>query len=371
MSTLFTLLFLLSLVLLIVGLIRPRIVLIKGNTKIAQFGYRKSIALVFGFSSLLFFILIAVTAPEQPPVAQQPKQDTIQAPVEQTSEQQVADEAPESVPEEAGQTGTSPEPSPQTTPQEQSSPLPEPSETQPTQETTYAITYVVDGDTVELADGTRVRLLGINTSESGQPYFSEARNKMIELVLNKEVRLEQDISDTGLYGRLLRYIYVGNTFVNLEMVRLGYANSYTYPPDVKYQTQLLAAEQEARDKQLGLWKPAESTPGGSVNVTVTNFNADAAGNDHQNLNDEYFTLKNNSSNAISMTGWTAKDAATHIYTFPSFTLNTGASVTIYTGSGTNTAGKLYWGSGSAIWNNSGDTLYLRDGSGDLVLEYGY
>ena len=65
------------------------------------------------------------------------------------------------------------------------------------------------------------------------------------------------------------------------------------------------------------------------------------------------------------------DLASHVYTFPVFTLNAGASVQVWTGSGTNTSTDLYWGSGNAVWNNTGDTATLKDDTGTLVDEYTY
>lgn len=122
------------------------------------------------------------------------------------------------------------------------------------------VTFVVDGDTVEIQTEERVRLIGIDSPERGDPYYTEARNKLSELVLNKQVRMEKDVSEKDRYGRLLRYLYVGNLFVNLEMVKQGYASAYTYPPDVKYSQQFLVAEQEARNKKVGLWVPAQPQP---------------------------------------------------------------------------------------------------------------
>jgi len=122
------------------------------------------------------------------------------------------------------------------------------------------VTYVVDGDTVEIEGGARVRLIGIDTPERGDPYYAEAKQKMEELVLQKHVRLEKDISEKDRYSRLLRYIYVGDTFVNLQMVQQGYAVAYTYPPDVAHSGQFVAAAAEARNKQIGLWAPEQQEP---------------------------------------------------------------------------------------------------------------
>lgn len=115
---------------------------------------------------------------------------------------------------------------------------------------------VIDGDTiVVLLNGSkeRVRLIGINTPEVGRPYFEEATQKTAELILGKTVRLEKDISERDKYGRLLRYVYVGNIFINAELIRQGYAYAYTYPPDVKYSDYFLKLQREAIEKGVGLW----------------------------------------------------------------------------------------------------------------------
>ena len=77
------------------------------------------------------------------------------------------------------------------------------------------------------------------------------------------------------------------------------------------------------------------------------------------LNAEYVTIKNGSSTARSLTGYTIRDKANHVYRFGTFTLSAGKSVRIHTGTGTNTSTDRYWGSGAYIWNNTGDKAYLR------------
>lgn len=113
------------------------------------------------------------------------------------------------------------------------------------------VTRVIDGDTIELENGERVRYLGINTPESVDPrkpvecFGKEASLKNKELVLNKKVVLEKDISEIDKYGRLLRYVYVDGIFINLELIKQGYAQVAIYPPDVKYYDLFLEAEKEA------------------------------------------------------------------------------------------------------------------------------
>lgn len=236
--------------------------------------------------------------------------------------------------------------------------------------TTAIVDYVVDGDTVNLRNRESVRLIGMNTPEMGQPYSSKAKDKLKELIEGKNVMLEKDITDRDQYGRLLRYIWLGDILINLEMVKLGYANSYSYPPDIKHQDQIVAAERKAREGKTGLWAPAET----SACVIISYMHADAAGNDNYNLNDEYIIFKNVCSQELNVIDWTVKDEATHIFTFPSFYFASQATITLYSGSGTNTTDRLYWNRTDeryAIWNNTGDTVYLRDGNGDLVLEYSY
>ena len=127
---------------------------------------------------------------------------------------------------------------------------------------TYLVTRVVDGDTIDvLIDGEnkRVRYIGVNTPETVHPskpvecFGAEASNRNKELVAGKQVRLVKDVSETDKYGRLLRYVYVDDVFVNLILIKEGYANASTYPPDVVYNDVFREAEQEARESEVGLW----------------------------------------------------------------------------------------------------------------------
>jgi len=127
---------------------------------------------------------------------------------------------------------------------------------------TAQVVRVVDGDTIDVQTGGqtfRVRYIGINTPETGQPCAAEATNHNAELVMGKVVTMVKDVSETDRYGRLLRYVYVGDTFVNAELVRQGYANAATYPPDVAYADLFVQLEAEARTAGRGCWAVPTST----------------------------------------------------------------------------------------------------------------
>lgn len=121
------------------------------------------------------------------------------------------------------------------------------------------VTYVFDGDTIAVriaGQEVRVRYIGIDAPESTyehDPFGPEATAKNRELVAGKRVRLEKDVSETDRYGRLLRYVYVGDVMVNAELVRLGYAQASSFPPDVRYQALFARLQQEARTAGRGLW----------------------------------------------------------------------------------------------------------------------
>jgi endonuclease YncB( thermonuclease family) len=250
------------------------------------------------------------------------------------------------------------------------------------QVTWATVSRVIDGDTVELSTGQKVRYLGIDTPELTYPrecYALEAYQKNRELVEGKRVALRKDVSETDRYGRLLRYVYLPNgEMVNAILVREGYALAATIPPDVMFADLFVRLEREAREAGRGLWGPAcqatptpTHVPPSTVGINGPCSQFDAPGNDHYNLNEEWVCFTNYGDAATDMTDWRVEDEVGHFYIFPSFTLPAGATVRLHTGSGENTQTDLYWGWSRAIWNNTGDTVYLYDAFGDLVDRYSY
>jgi micrococcal nuclease len=228
------------------------------------------------------------------------------------------------------------------------------------EEEVYQVKQVIDGDTIELESGQKVRYIGINAPDKGQNFYKEASSYNETLVSNKSVRLEYDVQKSDQYGRILAYVFVDDIFVNLELIKAGLAVVYTVPPNVKYTDMFVKAQKEAQEKEAGMWKRSK------INLKITELHADAEGDDNKNLNGEWVTISNLGSENVNMKGYKLMDEANHTYVFPEFTLKMNSSVKVYTGSGANTSTSLYWGSKTAIWNNNGDTAFLYDADGKLI-----
>jgi micrococcal nuclease len=132
----------------------------------------------------------------------------------------------------------------------------------PTLDGPYNVTYVIDGDTLDIGTGERIRLSGINTPESGECFYQEAKNALHNLTYGKQVHLEQDIDTRGKYGRKLAYIYMGKKMVNEQLVSQGLAKVYDkYNSTTKRYEQLKEIENVAKGKQLGVWSCTDPKEG--------------------------------------------------------------------------------------------------------------
>jgi micrococcal nuclease len=134
--------------------------------------------------------------------------------------------------------------------------------------TPATVTRVVDGDTIVVSingQEQKVRYTGVNTPETVDPrrpvqcYGHEASDRNHQLVNGQTVGLEKDVSETDDFGRLLRYVWLGDRMINAQLVAEGYAQATTYPPDVRYQALFAQLETAARTAGRGLWGPACNT----------------------------------------------------------------------------------------------------------------
>ncbi|MFA5142964.1 MAG: thermonuclease family protein [Candidatus Omnitrophota bacterium] len=149
---------------------------------------------------------------------------------------------------------------------------------EPAKEETVFVAKAVDGDTLKLSDGRRVRLLGVDTPELhySEKLLRDARRsrkdiKAIQgmgeraadftrrLCEGKRIRIETDIRRLDKYGRLLAYAYLDDgTFVNAKILEEGYGQVMTIPPNVKHADYFMKLQQEARERGKGLWGGSDS-----------------------------------------------------------------------------------------------------------------
>ncbi|MFC2068429.1 thermonuclease family protein [Chloroflexota bacterium] len=278
----------------------------------------------------------------------------------------------------------------------ETSPIDENTSKLPEQSTTFIeaqVVRVIDGDTIEVKiDGnlSTVRYIGIDTPETvhptkeDEPYGKEASVRNRELVEGRIVILEKDVSETDKYGRLLRYVYVGDVFVNAELVKQGYAQVTTYPPDVKYQGIFIQLQREAREAGRGLWglesqtqtskstANAKPTPNGTISIHITRIFYD--GLVPRAESDEYVEITNRGNEAVDIRGWVLKDISEGYpaFTFPSFILKPANSIRVYTNEVHQEYGSFSFGYEQAIWNNSDpDTAALFDANGREIFRKSY
>jgi len=263
------------------------------------------------------------------------------------------------------------------------------------------VTSVVDGDTLKIrfSNGSidTVRLLGVDTpethvennpdefegvpdTEAGRACLREAGQNATRYMTNKllgeDIRMRTDSAadGRGYYGRILAYVAHDGTDMNYRLVASGRARVYdsTFSKSDRFYT----AEQQAQENGTGVWRCADdpdlSADGGSSGLAVATVHADAAGDDRENLNDEYIVLENRAQSTLDLSGWTVSDAVGATYTVPEGTeLAPDAQLTLRTGAGTDTDDVFYWGHGSPVWNNDGDTVTVSAPNGTVMAERTY
>jgi endonuclease YncB( thermonuclease family) len=205
------------------------------------------------------------------------------------------------------------------------------------------IVRVLDGDTVELKDARHIRLLNINTPEKGLKYSELGKN-----YLSKFSNVELEAMGLDKYDRTLGRLYYENTYLNLEIIKQGFA--HTYLVDENEEREFSKAEKYARDNELNIWEKSEFY--GCLEVEINKY-------------DEYLDIIDSCD--VDIAGWTVKDESTKSYKFES---DEGKRFRLYSAKGEDTQEELYWGRGN-IWNDDHDEIFIRDNNGILVYYYSY
>ncbi len=191
------------------------------------------------------------------------------------------------------------------------------------------VARVIDGDTVVLGNGIRIRLLGINTPEKNMSFDIRATVFLRKMIQNKTVKVESH--GLGKYGRTLAYLFLDGKNVNEEMLSQGLATLYYYKPD-KYYNSFVQAEKSARLSGKNYWEKSPDSE--CIKVVLLKV-----------TEPEKLILKNLCDKKLSIY---IKDSARHTYYM---TIKPDSEFT-----------KTF----SHIWNNDGDTLYVRDAKGLLT-----
>jgi endonuclease YncB( thermonuclease family) len=240
---------------------------------------------------------------------------------------------------------------------------------------------VIDGDTIVLRNGRKVRYLGINAPERGQPYAREATKANRRLVRGLPVRLEFDQVREDRNGRLLAYVYVmkcvvrgagcgEETLVNEQLLAIGMVHAFLLPPNTRHAERLLEAQQKAKTAGKGMWK----TVRGPLKITRIEPKGDAK--EGKGAPAEFVRIANVLDRSMDVGGYTIADRDGHRFEFPSAQLRPGYVLTLVTGAGQDRRDPtgpvtFYWNRRTGVWNDRGDTATLRDPNGEVVDRFEY
>ncbi len=212
---------------------------------------------------------------------------------------------------------------------------------------------VIDGDTIVINE-TSVRLLGINSPERGENYYDEAKSVLENLTLYKLVKLKK-----GKRDRSLRYLFVDGKNVNLEMVENGFANFYFPSGKDVYYNEFKKAWTECVGENKNLCEKSDGVC--SECIILKDF-------DYEN---EIISFYNICGFDCELTGWEIKDEGRKNFILGKFVLESEKEIRIIVGEGQENDKNLFWKGEDYVWTKTGDTLFLRDNKGGLVLWRSY
>jgi len=159
----------------------------------------------------------------------------------------------------------------------------------------HKVERVVDGDTIDIEGGERIRLLGIDTPESGACFSAESTSYLQLLLADAHITIEKDITGSDRYERLLRYVYIpsddiknDDVFVNEQLVREGYAVVMPVAPDNRYRDLLSSAQAEAKDTSRGMWAACDMSAHSSNLREVDTPPADPSCNIKGNISEKAY-----------------------------------------------------------------------------------
>lgn len=238
------------------------------------------------------------------------------------------------------------------------------------------VTNIVDGDTFDVNwEGgytlpigllDRIRIAGVDTNETStnEPLAFEAQARLADLIpVGTRVTLQAIDENSNTLDRPVRHVFVDDVNVATILISEGLGLAASYDVEPSFREEYFAASEQAQLNGVGIWSSLESGHNTASGIKMF-VNYDAAGDDANNLNDEYIHIENTGTDTIDLSGWSARSSArldgATIEIPNGISIAAGESFRIHVGSGTNTANEIYLGLTEPVFDNTGDVVYLRD-----------
>lgn len=218
---------------------------------------------------------------------------------------------------------------------------------------------IIDGDTI-VAENQTIRLLGINTPERGERFYSEAKEFLENEILNESVILRFGRDRKDFYGRTLAYVFFKGDNVNLKQVENGLANYYFPSGKDIYFDDFGNAWRDCLEENRNLCEASVERCTECIELKEFDFR------------NEKIVFYNSCDFSCDLENWEIKDEGRKKFVFPGFVLNSGEEVSVVVSEEEiNEENTLTWIRKDYVWTDSGDTLFLRDKDGKLVLWENY
>lgn len=225
----------------------------------------------------------------------------------------------------------------------------------------FTVERVIDGDTIVLNDSQHVRMLGINTPEKKEKYYSEAKQFTSQLE-NKTIALRYGKEKKDLYNRTLAYVYVEEENFNKKLVEKGFANFYFPSGKDRYFNEFYLAWENCLKANKNLCEKSSQKEAECVKLNSLEYETQTA------------TFENACDYSFSVDGWQIKDEGRKEFVLPNFVVKPKSKFSVIISKDENVQNsedKIFWKRKDYVWTKSGDTLFLRDNYGKLVLWYNY
>lgn len=216
----------------------------------------------------------------------------------------------------------------------------------------FIVKRIIDGDTIVVGEDTHVRLFGINTPEKKEEYYAEARDFVNNSLYNKTVFI-QSFGQDKYYRELGVVFFEGENF-NSKIIEKGFANAYILE-DKKYEEVFREAWNKCVASEKNLCEKSENKCADCIELKGLN------------VEEQEVIFYNKCNFDCNLTNWKIKDEGRKNFIFGKFILKGNNEIKIIAENKTNSEGVLYWKNEDYVWTEAGDTLFLRDEEGRLVL----